>query len=125
MSKPIRIIALGKPTAKKPVPEYDPRNIDSIVNIVHAAREKKNQAENQRAKKMLNETRRQLHHSKRNEAAMQYRLNEANRTIRILSGRRPGGMTFRDVANIAIDMILIGFSLFGMIAAARMVVSML
>lgn len=103
-TKSIRIIAVRKPTApaivKAPVPEYDPNDIDFVVNMVNAAareQEKKRQAQAQRDRLRI----------------LQQREVSVTRREREVSRREAECR----IVNFILDTALIGFSILGAVTA--------
>lgn len=110
MPKTMRIIAIKKPVpttaiAKKPVPEYDPNDIDIVVNMVNKAarqQEAERQAQAQRDRLQL----------------LDLREKDVARRERIVRRKERQYQEANSVVNTIIDAALIGFSILGMATAA-------
>lgn len=109
-TKPIRIIAVKKPAnstalVKQPVPEYDPNDIDIVVNMVNqAARQQKAEQQTQAQRDRLR--------------VLELREKDVRRRERIVSRKERQYQEANSVVNTIIDAALIGFSILGMATAA-------
>lgn len=107
--KPIRIIAVKKPAtttaiAKRPVPEYDPNDIDIVVNMVNKAarqQEAERQAQAQRDRLQL----------------LDLREKDVARRERIVRRKEREYQETNSLFNIVLDAAVIGFSILGMATA--------
>lgn len=108
-TKPIRIIAVRRSNTpavvKNPVPEYDPNDIDIVVNMVNQA------ARQQEAERRAQAQRDRLQ-------LLDLREKDVARRERIVRRKERQYQEANSVVNTIIDTALIGFSILGMATAA-------
>lgn len=107
-TKPIRIIAVRKSNTpavvKNPVPEYDPNDIDIVVNMVNKA------ARQQEAERQAQVQRDRLR-------VLELREKDVRRRERIVSRKEREYQETNSIVNIVLDAAVIGFSILGMATA--------
>lgn len=107
MSKTMRIIAVRKPNtaiAKKPIPEYDPTDIDLVVNMVNKA------SRQQEAERLAQAERDRLR-------LLDLREKDVARRERVIRRKEREHQSTNSLVNIVLDAALIGFAILGMATA--------